>query len=55
MPKKVCFCVCECAGTDIKEKTKNHEKMTKTGTRFGKVNKAGAGEASGRSEVHMVK
>jgi hypothetical protein len=28
--------------------------MTKTGTRFGKVNKAGAGEASGQSQSSNV-
>jgi hypothetical protein len=28
MPKKVCFCDCECAGTDISQKD---EKQTKTG------------------------
>jgi hypothetical protein len=28
LPKKVCFCDCECAGTDISQKD---EKQTKTG------------------------
>ena len=39
MPNTLCFCVFECAGTDMKEMDKNHGKQSKTSTRLEKGKK----------------
>ena len=44
MPNICCFCVFECAGTDIMKMDKINEKTTKPSTRYGKSVKAGARE-----------
>ena len=48
------LCLWMCRNGYLRKDEKSREN-DKTGTRFGKrLNKAGAGEASGQSEVHMV-
>ena len=47
MPKIRCFCVFECAGTDIKEMDKNHGKQTNTSTGNGKEIKSRGREKFG--------
>jgi hypothetical protein len=54
VPKNVCFCVCECAGTDIYEKDEKSRENDKTSTRFGKVSKPEPGKLVVKVKAHIV-
>ena len=44
MPNMLCFCVFECAGMDIYEKDKNHDKKTKRTREMERVEKTRPGK-----------